>query len=77
MAHIQLRIPIEDKRAAGEILEKLGLNFSSAIKLFLKQVVSTGGLPFKVALKRKNTAQIPFSPKENKKWTNFGSRKIG
>ena len=70
MAHIQLRIDYEEKKAAQEVLEGLGLNFSSAIKLFLKQTVREQRLPFDVSL-------APVSKYENKvEPSGFASRKI-
>jgi len=49
MAHIQLRIPYDDKQAAQKVLDELGLNFSSAIKLFLRQVVREQRIPFDIS----------------------------
>jgi addiction module RelB/DinJ family antitoxin len=48
MAYIQIRIPVTEKEAAGKVLEDMGLNFSSAIKLFLRRTVQEGKLPFEV-----------------------------
>lgn len=41
-----LRINDELKRESDAILKQLGLPLSTAITLFLKQVVRTGGIPF-------------------------------
>ena len=41
-----LRINDDLKRESDAILEQLGLPFSTAVTLFLKQVVRTGGIPF-------------------------------
>lgn len=49
MAHIQLRIHHDDKKAAKEVLDKLGLTFSGAIKLFLKQLIRSQRLPFDIS----------------------------
>ena len=38
----------DTKKAATELLNDLGLDLSSAVNIFLKQVVLQGGLPFQV-----------------------------
>jgi len=43
---VQLRIDSATKAQAQKILEKLGLDLSSGIKLFLTQVVRTKSIPF-------------------------------
>ena len=49
---IQVRVDENLKNDASEVLTDLGLDLSSAIRLFLKQVVVTNGIPFN--LKREN-----------------------
>jgi len=46
MTNIQIRIDEKEKEKAKEIFDKLGLDMSSAIKLFLKQTTMRKGLPF-------------------------------
>ena len=46
MSNIQVRINEKDKEEARKIFDKLGLDMSSAIKLFLKQTTLRKGLPF-------------------------------
>ena len=43
-----IRMDADTKKAATELLGGLGLDLSSAINIFLKQVVLQGGLPFKI-----------------------------
>jgi addiction module RelB/DinJ family antitoxin len=43
---VQLRIDAATKMQAQKILEKLGLDLSSGIKMFLSQVVRTKSIPF-------------------------------
>ncbi len=47
-ATIQLRVDKETKRKAQQTLDKMGLDFSSAIKLFLKNVIITQSIPFEI-----------------------------
>lgn len=43
-----IRMDADTKNAATELLNDLGLDLSSAVNIFLKQVVLQGGLPFQV-----------------------------
>ena len=58
MSNIQIRINEKDKNAAKKIFDKLGLDMSSAIKLFLKQTTLRKGLPFLL------TTENGFTPEE-------------
>jgi DNA-damage-inducible protein J len=46
MSNIQIRINEKEKREARKIFEKVGLDMSSAIKLFIRQATLRKGLPF-------------------------------
>lgn len=46
MTTISIRIDEKLKKAAGKTLASLGLDTSSAVKMFLSQVVTENGLPF-------------------------------
>ena len=48
MAIIQLRVADAVKKEATEVYEKLGLDLSSAIRMFLVRSISENGLPFPV-----------------------------
>lgn len=45
-ATIQLRIDAQTKKRAQSVLNKLGTDLSSAMKLFLNQVIKTKSIPF-------------------------------
>jgi DNA-damage-inducible protein J len=45
---IQLRIDSKTKKQAQKILEAMGLDISTAIKMMLKQVVITGNMPLEL-----------------------------
>jgi DNA-damage-inducible protein J len=51
---LQIRITPELKNSAEDIFEALGMNTSQAISIFLKQVVLSGGIPFRVGLPQPN-----------------------
>ena len=47
MTTLSIRIEEKTKRAASKALKDIGLDLSSGVKLFLNQVVTEKGLPFK------------------------------
>jgi DNA-damage-inducible protein J len=47
MTTLSIRIEEKTKRAASKALKDIGLDLSSGVKLFLNQVVTDKGLPFK------------------------------
>ena len=55
---IQARISPELKKDVEAIFEQIGLKTSDAIRMFLKQTVNEGGLPFKPQAKNPNAETI-------------------
>lgn len=52
--NINIRIEPELKKEAEETLDYLGLTMAEAVKLFLKQVILTDSIPFKIEKPRYN-----------------------
>lgn len=52
MATIQIRIPDEDKKAAEAALKEMGLDMTTAGRLFYKKVAVTGTIPFQIGSPR-------------------------
>ena len=84
MSHIQIRISDEDKQEVREILENMGLTYSSAIKLFFKKVVQEKKLPFQIAATTnkpgKKTGKVETKTETSETtpvWNTFTKRKIG
>ena len=50
---LNVRINKNTKLQAQKIVEKLGLDLSSAVKLFLNKVIMTESIPFEVSTKGK------------------------
>jgi DNA-damage-inducible protein J len=48
MSTIQLRIDEKTKNEAKKTLDKLGLDMSAAIKLYLRQIILRKGVPFRI-----------------------------
>jgi len=46
MTTIQVRVDDKTKQKSSKILEALGLDVSSAVKVYLKQIIATKGIPF-------------------------------
>ncbi len=53
--NINVRTTVDVKKRAEVILNDLGLNLSSAVNLFLKQVINYRGIPFDLRLPNKAT----------------------
>lgn len=51
---LQVRMDENLKKEAAEIFHNLGLELSSAIRLFLKRVVIEQGLPFPMTINEEN-----------------------
>jgi len=45
---IQIRIDAETKKEAKKILDSLGIDMSSAIKLFFRQIINAKNIPFEL-----------------------------
>ena len=74
MTTINIRIDENIKERAAKTLAKVGLDMSSAIKLFLYQVVNEKGLPFKprrnpVDIRARWDEQINEAVKNSKKYS--------
>ena len=48
MTTVQARIDVKVKKDTKRILDKLGLDFSSAINLYFRQITQKKGIPFRV-----------------------------
>lgn len=77
MSHIQIRIDEQEKKAAQEVLEKMGLNFSSAIKLFFKKTVQEQRLPFELSAESSPAPSRTPSSSPANTWSGFSKHKIG
>lgn len=54
---ITVRIDPKTKKVAQKILKRLGLDLSSAIKIFLEQVVLTESIPFQIATHKNSVSK--------------------
>ena len=49
---LQVRVDEETKRKASEIFNALGIDLSTAVRIFLKKSIAVGGLPFEMNLSK-------------------------
>ena len=61
MTTIQIRTKEKTKKTAMQILEKLGLDLSTAINIYLVQIIEKRGIPFEVV------TENGLTPAEEKK----------
>ncbi len=61
---VRCRIDEDLKKRATEVLSACGLSLSDAMRLFLRQVVSTQGLPFEVRVPSEKTARAMVQARE-------------
>jgi DNA-damage-inducible protein J len=45
---LQIRIDSKTKKQVKEILDKLGMDMSSAVKLFFRQIINAKNIPFEL-----------------------------
>ena len=75
MTTLNVRIEEKTKMQASKTLARLGLDMSSAVKLFLTQVVKEDGLPFTPtndpkALRIKYEKEVAYAMKYGKRYKN-------
>ena len=46
--NMNIRMDTEIKAAAEKLFDELGMNMTTAVNIFLRQALRTGGLPFEV-----------------------------
>ena len=56
--NINIRTDADVKANAEQLFEKLGLNMSTAVNIFLRQAIRQGGLPFEVKLDVPNETTV-------------------
>jgi len=57
MAIVQFRVDDDLKIQASSVYEKLGIDLSSALRMFMKRSVSSNGIPFSMILEEE-----PYNP---------------
>lgn len=52
--NLNIRTDVEVKSAAEQLFSELGLNLTTAVNMFLRQAIRTGGIPFDVKINTPN-----------------------
>ena len=60
MAQVNIRLDDNLKEKADSLFEELGLNMTTAVNMFVRQVVRQGGIPFEIT-----TRMDPFYSDSN------------
>ena len=74
MSTLSIRIEEKTKREANKTLTALGLDMSSAVKLFLNQVIIEQGIPFKPSrtpreIREEYDREVAWALKHGKRYT--------
>lgn len=72
-AAVHSRIQPEIKQQAEDILERLGLSPTEAIRMFYTQITLRNGLPFEVSIPNKTTQKALEDSKHGRKLERFKS----
>ena len=64
--NINVRTDVELKTKAQSVLNRLGMDMSTAINIYLVQIVEKGGIPMDLKVKKQHTPQ--FGGWEGKIW---------
>lgn len=52
--NMNIRTDVEVKAAAEQLFNELGLNLTTAVNMFLRQAIRTGGIPFDIKVNTPN-----------------------
>lgn len=58
MTNLNLRLDSEVKAKVENILNDMGMNFTTAVNIYFKQILRTGEIPFKIKVDLPNTETI-------------------
>ena len=50
--NVNIRVDEDLKKQSEALLAEMGLNMTTAVNMFLRQVVRTGGIPFEITAKK-------------------------
>ncbi len=77
MAQANATLTIRTNRAlkeeVGKILDRLGLNHSTAVNMFYHQVLAKKGIPFDVKIPNEETLEALENSRERKKLTTYAN----
>lgn len=73
MTTLNVRIEEKTKKAASKVLKRVGLDLSTGVKIFLHQVITEKGLPFRptknpTALRAEWDKEVAYARKHGKRY---------
>lgn len=57
-SNINIRVDSKVKKEAEELFNKIGLNMSAAMNIFLRQSIRYGGIPFELRIDKSNETTL-------------------
>lgn len=76
MSQIAVRVDDQLKKEATTLFNELGLDMSTAVKLFLKQSVLTKSIPFKLTLDEYSKEEVEQAKKDIQKLVKLKSKGV-
>ena len=76
MSQIAVRVDDQLKKEATALFNELGLDMSTAVKLFLKQSVLTNSIPFKISLDEYLKEEVEQAKKDIQKLVKLKSEGV-
>ncbi len=68
MKTLQIRIPDELRSEADQVLEEIGMDMSTAVRIYLKKVVQSRSIPFSLEAEQPWTAEsVPVDAETQRK----------
>lgn len=63
-SNVTIRIDDELKKQADEMFDELGMSFTTAVNVFVKQALREGALPFEVTLHPRGRAAYDYATED-------------
>ncbi|WP_034467540.1 type II toxin-antitoxin system RelB/DinJ family antitoxin [Butyrivibrio proteoclasticus] len=71
---ITVRVDENTKECASKVLKEVGLDMSTAVNMFLRQVIITNGIPFNISAEKPNKVTLnAFNELDNGGGKSFSS----
>lgn len=63
MANVNITIRMDEdlKKAADALFDELGMSFTGAVNVFVKQSLREGAIPFEVTLTPKSSSRVEYA----------------
>lgn len=72
---LHARVDPRTKKEAAKVLSKVGVDMSSAIRLYLQAIINAGGIPFDVRIPNAETQKAMDDARKKRNLRKFSSKK--